>query len=904
MKTMKIKFFAFAFIGVIDGFAGAATVVHDAGYDLVLNSSSRAVYTNMYGGVWSFMRSTAWNGARTLMPAVRTRIDREDGNGWKTASSRTDDHANGLVMERGPAKGNASPCFAVNPTSIPDDNTFMRGAAFPLIPPGQISCHPGNTTDAGNQCIVLRFTMPRDGEYALNVKTWHQNTGKAGVTLLVNGAASAKGRVTSQGPSDGKNIMTNDFSLAAASYKAGDFVELAVDGNNTYNSNAMGFKFEVVETLDEVVEASEVFSGNLAAATPTNPVVTAVGSWEGDYMVGGVSTVSRQLLHPGYARTTQGAGLAGLGYRAQAGDALALPWIVVNDSDKYVAEVDGTGKPTSLQGRAIAPHEMVCHPDGDKTVGYRLTPESNGIYDIGLTMRDIAWTADSGQRAGTTVGVDVYLMQGCQTLAMRTVSTEGSPKMPGVSSGDSIYLPNVPVVANIPLEVVVYSRGGHNADSTAFRFALIRRGDFESAVGLSANAAMKANMQSATPAVSWTYGGANWKIGIRNGGLAGAFTPFTMRANARYNGHVEGFGNTAGTSPFVMVNMAGRTLSGAADGLENILGIGRDAIVTHPAASGGHPAVIRLEVPETGVYRATAWCKDVDASGSKDGNNGAAGYVFANGYVSGVKTFQSEGTSKDGNPNVPYARIEAGDLYLKAGEPLDFVVHERNTPYSDLTTVQAWAQKTGDGERYVGFDIDGHAEGQAAPPTYAGVGRIGFAESVWSSLKVENGAASAESPKYILDSAGVSVTARLTLSRVNGDIVATAANAADTSKAQALLQDGVISSGTNDVYTFTVSGLLPGETYTFWFYSRTKNQANPVVNGVFTIAGVSDASTHPWFTTSYGDYANLTAIADGDGCVSGTFASAKESSDACWCGLQVSGAGFHRGSPGLKVIVR
>ena len=50
---------------------GTTNIVHDAARDLVLNSASTAVYTNFYGGVWSFMRSKTYNGARTLLPSVR-----------------------------------------------------------------------------------------------------------------------------------------------------------------------------------------------------------------------------------------------------------------------------------------------------------------------------------------------------------------------------------------------------------------------------------------------------------------------------------------------------------------------------------------------------------------------------------------------------------------------------------------------------------------------------------------------------------------------------------------------------------------------------------------------------------------------------------------------------------------
>ena len=38
---------------------GATNIVHDAARDLVLNTANKAVYTNFYGGVWSFMPASA-----------------------------------------------------------------------------------------------------------------------------------------------------------------------------------------------------------------------------------------------------------------------------------------------------------------------------------------------------------------------------------------------------------------------------------------------------------------------------------------------------------------------------------------------------------------------------------------------------------------------------------------------------------------------------------------------------------------------------------------------------------------------------------------------------------------------------------------------------------------------------
>ena len=888
MKVKLEKLAVLAFAGVNVWGAFAVTVVHDAGYDLALNSASRAVYTNVYGGVWSYMRSSSWDGERTLLPTVRIRKD----------PSRKDSYDKPFVMERGLAKSaDASPCIMVNPTAIQDDNTFMRGALFPTIPPGQLSCHPGEVTDDGNQCVVMRFTMPRDGEYALTVKAWNQNVGKAGVALLVNGQMGARGRIVSQGPADGQVIHTNDFSIAAANYKAGDFVELAVDGDGTYNSNAMGLCFKVVETVEEVVDASDAFAQNASAPTPANPFTTVAGTWRGSCKYADTAKHEVDLV-AGYVRTSQGGGLKGVGYRASAGAALSLPWIVVNASDDYVTEFS-SGKVMYHEGRAIAPFEMVGHPDAAKFVSYQLTPTMSGNYDVGLAIRDLSWNLWMGDH----VGVDVLLMQGGWILARFTVSVEDY--LPGVASSESICIRNVPVEAGVPIEVDICPRTDNTSDGTAFRLALIRRGDFAPIVGrpgYDANAAMKANMMSATPSAKWAYNGAEWSIGILNENITGAFSQYTTVADSRYKGLAKGFGNNKTTSPYAFINLADRTLV-ESDGVETgYYPIDRDAIITHPDAKGGHPTAVRLKIPESGVYRACARFKDVANTGDAGTGRwidefGAIGYVLANGYVADSAAFVSE-YLRNGATYTPSADIEVGNLYLQKDSTLDFVVSKGKTVYSDLTAVFAWAEKVDCAKRIVSFDIDGHKDGESEPMTYDGAGRIGFPGRAWASLKVENGAVSASSPDSIKDNAGASTCSRLALSRRSGAIVATAANVIDAShKASALFRDCVISSGSGDVYDFTVSGLCARQTYTFLFYCRgltSSSQPSTNTRGMFTIGGASAESSRQWFTTAYGDYALLTAVADDKGRVTGTFASSLKDGSASWCGLQVCGDGFKK----------
>lgn len=841
-----------------------ATVVHDAGRDLVMNSDSRSVYTNFYGGVWSFMRSSSLDGARTLMPAVRTRLD-------AVSPVRKDSADKTYIMERGPAKAtDSSPCFAVNPTALPDNNTFMRGSSFPPVQPGELSCHPGNTTDSGNQCVVLRFTVPRDGIYKVVVKTWNLNEGWYRAQMMVNGTVQT-GPVASQG-SNPSNITTNDLSLASANYKTGDVIEFALDGKGTYFGNATGFGFVVEETVDQLIDWAKAYQGEHEKPSPSNPFSDAVGTWEAAYTDGDLTKMLRKSLSAGYVRTSQGAGLKGCALNS------ALPWVVVNASECYVCE-SSSGKASWLQGRSIAPGEMLAHPDAAKSVLYRFTPSDSGIYDIGFSVRDVAFSQ------GAT-GVDVVLLQGGQVLARRTVSVEES----AVVSSETVFLPNVTVVSGIPLELVIDKRNDHASDATAFRLAFVKRNDFTPKY--SANAALKANMKSSSPAVDWTYAGARWTIGYLSGGYTGAFTPFTLRQNSRYDGKAEGFGRTTDTSPYICANVSDGVIT-TGDGNEANAGIG--AIITHPAASDHSPTAIRLTVPETAVYDLTAWYKDLNAGGATDSKNGATGYVFVNGQVREQISFMSESASNDGLQTKPSACASIDQLYLRANDTVLLATDERGVPNNDLTALYAWADLSVLPSRHVNFDFD-VPDAQGVVQTYVGAGRIGWSGERWESCRVADGATSMSTTGR--SDEGKALKTTLTVARHAGPISATNATTAADTQAPALFADGIISIGKADLYDIVVSGLNPGMKYTFLFYSRAlkdptvKASESNVVRGLFAVGGSTDTSSRKWLAADCGDYAILDAVADAQGIVTGTFSSAEDCGNAYWCGLQIRGEEF------------
>lgn len=874
--------FALAFCAAI--IAQGDVIVHDAAKDLICNSANHAVYTNLYGGVWSYMRASSYTGTRTLMPGVRSRTLGDTAPGKERD---IDDLP--YVWQRGPAKGDASPCFQINPTAWPDVNEFMRGKNFPAIPPGQLSCHPGNTSDTGNQCCVLRFTVPRDGTYEVKAKAWNQNVGSIAVALLVNGTAVMPRVVWT---STATAVRTNDFSRAATAYHAGDLIELTFDGNNTFYSNATGFSFDVLETVeDEVIDANAVFLANKTSSKPSNSFFSDFGEWAAQYGIG--TSMLRSAMSDNYVRVTQGAGLVGCAMLKSG--TLQLPFLVVNSNNVMVVEkttdTNGTVHANYVRGRALFPGEFLAHPGASRErTYYRVWPSHGGLYDIGVAARDLSKNAHQSRAQGG--GVNVLLLQGGVELASFYVGTEDAP------SSDAVCVRGVAVVPNIPIEVAIDCNGSHDSDGTGFFWAFVRRGELPTV--LSANAAMKANMTSDSPAATWTYEGAEWSVGICNGAWSGAFTEFNVRQDTRYNGTTEGWGQTANTSPFVCVNTSGRTLTAAETGT---MSAGADMLLSHPKGDNS-ASVIRVKIPETGIYSATGWFKDLNGGGNaNDSASGVDAHVVVNGHNAVVGVACSEGSKQ------PYVRLASDHLHLRAGDRVTFAVGANGGYNFDLTGYYAWLERETNALRHVNFDFD-VAPSSGAAATFAGAGRVGWTGEAWSSVKVANGASLAVCAICSEEdgtAARTRVGVALTLAR-EGGLVATAQGTANDTSAPALFTDGVVSASANaaDAVTFKVEGLLPNETYDFVFYSRAvtalPSSANTVVHGVFTVGDAADESTHPWFSGSFGDYARVTAKANANGEVTGTFRSAKDA-NALWCGLQILGTGFAEYIPRGQVII-
>ena len=647
--------FALVFCAAIA--AQGAVIVHDAGRDLLFNSRSASVYTNRFGGVWSYLGAPSYGPASPRQPLTSVRSYQNN------VSSMVKDNIDyDVVLLRGPSVPVGGtfqlPVIAVNQLNVAATN-YLTASGFPSIPPGQIALHPGDSL-----CAVLRFTAPRTGVYTVTAKAWNQNVGLLGMSLQTNGVI-ARARTVWRGSEHRGEV--NDLSLAATTFQAGDMIEMTFDkGDLSYvNSNAAGVTFQVAEEVLDVLDAGSVFRANVLGES-ANPLVTSTGAWQAFYGVPGASVTNpvRNSLAGGYVRAAQGSGAQGF---AVGG---GLPWCVVNASDDYVVETNAEGKATFCQGRALAPDEIMLHPQHadkvwDQVVGLRFTPDTNGIYDVGLTIRDMAKNSGGD-------GVNVWLLQGLQVLRKAFVSLENDV------SCETIFLRDVPILAEIPIEVVV-DKGAknNNSDATALAWAMVRTGDIPSAYD--ASAALKACFAVSTPVNPFVYNGCSWTVGTLPSGFAGDFTPYpNVQTVVRFNGAGRGWGETLDTSPFMGVNIGGKVASGANP---TDFAVGRGMLYAHPK-SDNRASCIRFTAAKRGIYKATMWVKGLNSGGG----NGTDVHILTNGLNAASRVVWARGT-------IPYGDLKVEPFYLRPGGTVTFAVGSNGDYSFDLTGFHAWVEK-------------------------------------------------------------------------------------------------------------------------------------------------------------------------------------------------------------------
>ena len=835
---------ALTVIGGVCGSAFGATIVHDAGRDLFLNARMLNVYTNRYGGVWSYMKAKTREGDRTLLPAKRN----YESTATDSSGSRK------IRLERGLSDGTdnspGNPTIAVNPGKDWDSTSGLTASGYPAIEPGQVSMHSGpHNTGAGFQCAVIRFEVPRDGSYAVTAKSWHQNSGKTASSLVINGKA-----VNTKISSGSSDMGTNDLSRAAARFAAGDLIEFVLDGADTYGSNATGVKFCIEEDAPAIEEVADGLRANVQQAARTNPWSGEFGSWTA--LSAASKTGSTRTALTTYTRSTQGGGLTGFGENN------AHPSVTLHPEGKFTWETTD-GKPSFTWGYALHPDEFLCFPGATKPLVLRWKPTKSGSYDIGLTVRDVQCQNKGNDKSGA----DILVLQDGVQIASQSVSLEVAPL------SATVYLPRVQVFSGQSIEIMVDSKGDNDSDATAVSCSVVRRVD----PAYDAAAAMKANMTSASPSAEFSFADANWAVGcLPNGFASPVLSPYTVQRDV-VKGSQAGFGNTVGSSPYWCVNTADVDLTDMARSV--------GLMVAHPGANV--PTAMSFTAPEKGVYSVSAWFKDLDTGSAAAGAGVDVRILVRDQYAANDHVVADV---KATPPLKPTASLGVDRLYLNEGDRILFGIDPLSAHNNDLTGVRAWISRDEAAAVFpcVNIDLDGKGEG-ADPVTFAEPGRIGWG-SGWNGLLVRDGVSSFESTQLERDD-GTPTGVQLVLARNEGGIVANAMNAGQTND---LVKDGVVSADSSDSYSFTVKGLLPNTAYEFCLFGT---------GAAFSVGGSGPVvASETWMTMS-GDCARISAVSDADGVVSGTFAAAGDT-EAYWGGLQVAGSGFRKFKAGLAIIFR
>ena len=232
-----------------------------------------------------------------------------------------------------------------------------------------------------------------------------------------------------------------------------------------------------------------------------------------------------------------------------------------------------------------------------------------GVFDVGVTLRDMFYSDPAWERSGA----NVWLLQGGEVLAKAYISVERGANY---SSCTTFFFKDVRIMPQIPLAVAVDNNGNNNSDGVGTFWAFIRTGDFSATYD--ANAALKANMTSASPTNPFTHNGATWTAGLCANGWKGTFTPYTVEQK-RYHDWFCGWSDNASASPFWAINVKGSELTpGDMDG-NSILGAGADMMLAHPKNDASTTA-LRFTIPADGVYSVTAWLADLSYDQGNDKN--------------------------------------------------------------------------------------------------------------------------------------------------------------------------------------------------------------------------------------------------------------------------------------------
>lgn len=832
-------------------------IVHRPNMDLVLNAAGAGVYTNVHGGVWSYCYASSWNGGDRIPMAVPVRTTYNGGQirGVSRYSGISDKNDFGVPYVLVNATHTATNCAVLAPGPIG---------------PVQIVMHPGKNTDC-----ILRFVAPRARSYSGTFAFRAIGSGAGTVTahVLVNGQSQfASGMTHRDNLAQDAAERTTAFALEPTALDAGDTIEIVLVRQDDFYNDAVVVDAEIVEADGGDVWFEPIDTVPLFCMTNYSGSGARGEEWQPVY-VPSPEDYLRNALSPGFVSERNGMAL--IGQKWTSAYQKTYPYFLINTNAVLTQGLDCD------RHRELLPGEMLMHPGDKQSVGLSFRCPASGTYDVRVSARDMCANAEGA-------GVSVSLVRDGEVLATCFVKDEGTDAVPSAT----LELQGLQLFGREPLDLVVDNAGIFYGDATAVTLAIRKTADGlpDGWIGLSE--AFRANIESAAPmnpfmdsdGVTWTFG--------QSASLFAELTPFSSHKAYAGNGIADAFkGWYTGVRPYMAENLQSGVLSADRFIVANNQGEGKGdiapgEIALHPGDRGVY-AKARFTAPSNGVYGVHACFRHLNTTG--DGIDVSVVVRNAD-LVASISNVLNRGGHRIAGV------VHEPALHLQAGDTVDFAVGAGpSRGYEcDLTGLQA-AMIPGEGASAARVNLDLNAKGGA---TFVGRGRVGGPdETTWNALEVEADARQAASRQLRLADGRGRTGVIVTLQDATSGILRTRLEEGG----HALQGDGVLSDGSSDVCAFTVSGLLPGASYDFWLYSHDA-AGGP---GRFTLQGGAASSTHPWFNAEGGDCALISATANEEGVVTGTFCGSAPDKSAVFTGLQIAGPGFGVYKPkGVALYIR
>ena len=832
--------------------AANAYTVYDAGKALRANCASGAptgangntYYTDENGGKWQY------------------RLSNESGTFANVTLNYGEKSYNGMTLV-GFALDNSKQASSVR-VNITDNAVPVSGGE--PVEPDELVLFPA---DSDNRGAHVRFIAPEAGWYSAFVSAHDlvkESAATASTTSGVKVVVRAQGHalvsqiVSLEDVAASTPTRRFDFQMPVRYLAAGDTIDVIVDRNKGNASDNTGVKFTVTkEDAGRFYDSGIAMTNNLAT-TYTNVYGTIRdGSWY--YLLPKISTATGTAFETwaplnfskNLALATNRCTRASSGN--QRGFAMTeegkAPYLIVNELGAFSA--------------SIAPQELHVHPQSGVWPTIRFRPPESGCYSASVTVRALALNKDDSGANGVWA---------CLNVADHVVTNAYVAFEKVCSATARLTFDARLVAAGEPIDVIISPCGNFSSDNTAISAIFRREADVHDA-GKSFYAHHAAG-NSDHPFPDARADGATWDLGAKT--HANSSPQFwSMPAYKTLQGtslgwwvHSASGDQENGNLPrFAMATNGIASLDSYYLAKSPLWGTTPYEFFAHPNAKNQQSSspTLRAAVPADGIYHARAYGRDLNQS---DATSEADGIKLGIAVDSSVPAQTVVSRDKANRATSLYeGGVDSDRLWLRAGEPLDFVVDPGYTQNGDATGLTACYLKEGDVEdsmRVVNVHFTESGSGKLSATAQRP--REGWANwNTWNALRP--GTAASASVRNCVEGDGTTPrNMAVTLTRDSGAAIAKG------SSPDAQFFSYVSSTGTSDTYTFSIGNLMTNKLYTLYLYSVKSSSTNDFGNAAFTVGGATKGVEETWVGDGLKTLTRFDVTSDANGTITGTFAAA------------------------------